>query len=109
MASRGAPLLHREQMGEQGTPMVLLHPNPMDSSCWLFQMAHLSTWFRTIAVDPPGYGRSPAPAPDLTLQEMARLCWATVDAVTDEPAILVGVSSRARQSLCYTGTRWLAP
>jgi 3-oxoadipate enol-lactonase len=92
MADRSGAPLHWEQMGKQGTPIVLLHPNPMDSSCWLYQMAHLSTWFRTIAIDLPGYGRSPAPTPDLTLPDMAGLCWDTIDAVTEEAAILVGTS-----------------
>jgi pimeloyl-ACP methyl ester carboxylesterase len=99
MASHAEALLHWEQMGEQGTPLMLLHPNPMDSSCWLFQIAHLSTWFRTIAIDLPGYGRSPAPSSELTLSEMARQCWATVDAVTDAAAILVGVSVEANLTL----------
>ena len=91
--------LHTERLGPEGTPMVFLHPNPMDGSCWLYQMAHFSTWFRTIAVDLPGYGRSPAADPGLTMDEIAEACWDAVDAHTIDAAILVGLSVGA----------WLAP
>ena len=51
--------LYYERMGRTGPVMAFVHPNPMDQSCWIFQMAHMSTWFRCIAIDIPGYGRSP--------------------------------------------------
>lgn len=79
--------------------MVFLHPNPMDTSCWLYQMAHFSTWFRTIGIDLPGYGRSPAASAGVTMVEIANACWDAVDRVTTEPVILVG---------CSVGG-WLAP
>ena len=79
--------------------MVFVHPNPMDSSCWIYQMAHFSTWYRTIGIDLPGYGRSPRAAAGVTMEEIADACWEAVDRVTDEPAILVG---------CSVGA-WLAP
>lgn len=84
--------LHWEQLGKFGRPMVFVHPNPMDRSCWLYQMAHFSTWFRTIGIDLPGYGRSPSAVPGLTMPDVAQACWEAVDEVTDDPAILVGES-----------------
>jgi hypothetical protein len=30
-------------MGRDGPVMAFAHPNPMDQSCWRYQMAHLST------------------------------------------------------------------
>ena len=51
--------LYYERMGRTGPVIAFIHPNPMDQSCWIFQMAHLSTWYRCIAIDIPGYGRSP--------------------------------------------------
>jgi pimeloyl-ACP methyl ester carboxylesterase len=73
--------------------MVFVHPNPMDSSSWLFQLAHFSTWFRCIAVDLPGYGRSPAADEGLTMEEVATAVWDAVDAVTERrPAVVVGCS-----------------
>jgi len=71
--------LYYERMGRKGPVMAFVHPNPMDQSCWMFQMAHLSTWYRCIAVDIPGYGRSPKAASGLTTADMAQACWEAID------------------------------
>ena len=85
--------LYYERMGRTGPVMAFVHPNPMDQSCWIFQMAHMSTWFRCIAIDMPGYGRSPKAQPGLTMDDMAQACWEAIDEVAPgEPAILVGCS-----------------
>jgi pimeloyl-ACP methyl ester carboxylesterase len=99
MAAHVEGPLHVERLGPEGTPMVFLHPNPMDGSCWLYQMAHFSTWYRTVAVDLPGYGRSPRATAGLTMDDIAEACWEAVDGVTSDPAILVGLSVGA----------WIAP
>jgi pimeloyl-ACP methyl ester carboxylesterase len=84
--------LNWEQIGKRGTPIAFVHPNPMDHDCWLYQMAHLSTWFRCIGIDLPGYGFSPKATPGLTMVDVAQGCWEAVDEATDEPAIVVGES-----------------
>lgn len=89
--------LYFERTGRTGPSMVFVHPNPMDQSCWLYQMAHFSTWFRCMAIDIPGYGRSPRAEAGLTLADMAEACWEAVDEGfgrdrLGEPAILVGCS-----------------
>ncbi len=93
MSHIGGPL-HYEVMGaDDAPPMVFVHPNPMDSSCWIFQMAHFSTWFRCIAVDLPGYGRSPSATEGLTMDEIAGAVWDAVDsAASDDRTVLVGCS-----------------
>ena len=84
--------LYWEQCGKQGQPMFFVHPWPHDRSCWTYQTAHFSTWYRTIVVDLPGFGLSP-PAPEsVSMQDYADACWETLDRITDEPAILVGLS-----------------
>jgi pimeloyl-ACP methyl ester carboxylesterase len=85
--------LYYEQMGRTGPVIAFVHPNPMDQSCWIYQVAHLSTWYRCIAIDIPGYGRSPKARPGLTMDDMAQACWEAVDEVArGEPAIWVGCS-----------------
>lgn len=79
--------------------MVFLHPNPLDNTCWLYQMAHFSTWFVTLSVDMPGYGRSPAAAPGLTMFDLAQACWEAVDEVSDQGVILAGCSIGASTAL----------
>ena len=74
--------LYYERMGRTGPVIAFVHPNPMDQSCWIFQMAHLSTWYRCIAIDIPGYGRSPKATRGLTMDDMAQACWEAVDEAT---------------------------
>lgn len=93
MASHIDGPLYFEQMGKSGPVMAFVHPNPMDQSCWIFQMAQMSTRFRCIAVDLPGYGRSPAACDGLSMQDVAQACWEAIDdAYAGERAILVGCS-----------------
>jgi 3-oxoadipate enol-lactonase len=89
--------LYYERLGREGPIMAFVHPNPMDQSCWLYQMARFSTWYRCIAIDIPGYGRSPKATAGLTVRDMAEACWEAIDAAFgstdgDERAILVGCS-----------------
>jgi pimeloyl-ACP methyl ester carboxylesterase len=89
--------LYYERMGKTGGVMAFIHPNPLDQSCWLFQMAHFSTWFRCVAIDIPGYGRSPKATAGLTLADIAEACWEAIDdAAPGEGAILVGCSVGAQ-------------
>lgn len=96
MAGPIAGDLHSVAAGDDGPPMLFLHPNPLDWSCWLYQMAHFSTWYRTVAVDLPGYGRSPGAGPELTMTDVADACWAALDRRlgpnAGAPAIVVGCS-----------------
>ena len=65
----------------------------MDQSCWIFQMAQMSTWFRCIAIDVPGYGRSPKCRKGVTMNDIAQGCWEAIDEIAPgEQAILVGCS-----------------
>lgn len=105
MAAHILGKLHYEQHGKHGPVMLFIHGNPYDHRMWLYQMAHFSTWFRTIAVDVPPYGRSPSPTPGLTLTDLAEACWEVIDEVTREPVILVGNSVGATTVIYMTGLR----
>src|SRR5262249_16094280 len=82
-----------ETMGKTGPVMAFVHPNQMDQSCWIFQMARMSTWYRCIAIDLPGYGKSPKARAGLTMADVAQACWEAIDdAYPGERSILVGCS-----------------
>ena len=94
MANRIHGPLYYERMGRSGPVIAFVHPNPMDQSCWIYQMAHLSSWYRCVAIDIPGYGRSPKADKGLTMDNMAQGCWEAIDDASGEgeAAILVGCS-----------------
>ena len=86
--------LYFERMGRKGPVIAFVHPNPMDQSCWLYQMGHFSSWYRCVGIDIPGYGRSPTADKALTMGDMAQGCWEAVDEAVGkgEDTILVGCS-----------------
>ena len=75
--ANGIPIWY-EVTGD-GPAMVFVHANPFDHDLWLYQSAHLSTWFKIIAVDIRGYGRSATTQP-FTLADM---CNDVVGVMTD--------------------------
>jgi pimeloyl-ACP methyl ester carboxylesterase len=97
--------LHWEQLGKEGIPIAFVHPNPMDHTCWLYQMAHLATWYRCIGIDLPGYGKSPTAQPGLTMPDVAQACWEAVDEVSTEPTIVVGESVGSNVALHMANLR----
>jgi pimeloyl-ACP methyl ester carboxylesterase len=88
--------LYCEQFGANGTPMLFLHSTPDDHRIWLYQTAHFSNWYRAIAVDFAGYGRSPAPQPGVTIADQAAACWEVVDRLTAGGVIIHGNSMGAQ-------------
>jgi len=84
--------LYYEIQGATGLPMIFLHSTPDDHRLWLYQTAHFSQWYRTVAVDLAGYGRSPAPQEGVSMADQAAACWELVDRITSGPVILQGNS-----------------
>ena len=80
--------LYYERMGRKGPVIAFVHPNPMDQSCWIFQMAQMSTWFRCIAIDVPGYGRSPKCRKGVSMNDIAQACWEAIDEIARGPPIV---------------------
>lgn len=76
----------------QGIPLVLIHAFPLFSGMWKPQMKYLEGRGRVIALDLPGFGRSPcetAPSLAKMAQEVARL----LDSIqAKEPAVIAGLS-----------------
>jgi 3-oxoadipate enol-lactonase len=62
--------IYYEVSGE-GFPFVMIHANPFDHNLWMYQIAHFSTFFKVIAIDIRGYGRSDKPTTQFSLKDMA--------------------------------------
>ncbi|MGN6718186.1 MAG: alpha/beta fold hydrolase, partial [Candidatus Binatia bacterium] len=62
--------IYYEVSGE-GFPFVMIHANPFDHNLWMYQIAHFSTYFRIIAIDIRGYGRSDKPSAPFSRKDMA--------------------------------------
>src|SRR3954467_3400977 len=86
------PLFFHEQ-GPAGIPMIFLHSTPDDHRLWMYQQAHFSSWYRTVAVDLAGYGRSPIPQEGVSIPDQAVACWEVLDRIAPgEKAIIHGNS-----------------
>jgi pimeloyl-ACP methyl ester carboxylesterase len=84
--------LYYEQHGDSGLPMLFLHSTPDDHRLWMHQLAYFSPWFRCIAVDLAGYGRSPAVQKGVTIADQAQACWEVVDSIAPGPLVIQGNS-----------------
>ncbi|MEX0804046.1 MAG: alpha/beta hydrolase [Candidatus Binatia bacterium] len=83
--------IYYETSGE-GFPFVMVHANPFDHNLWMYQIAHFSTFFKVIAVDIRGYGRSDKPATPFSLKDMANDVLGVCRDEGVKEAILGGVS-----------------
>ncbi len=81
-------IAHRDE--GQGDAIVFLHNGGTSSTIWREQVATLSTTYRTIAVDLPGFGASPRPSPAATLDDMVEAIGVLLDELALVPALLVG-------------------
>jgi 3-oxoadipate enol-lactonase len=84
--------LYFQQHGDTGVPMLFLHSTPDDHRLWMYQTSYFSNWYRTIAVDLGGYGRSPAVQPGVRIEDQAEAAWEVVDAITTGPLVIQGNS-----------------
>ena len=75
-----------------GLPFVMVHANPFDHNLWMYQIAHFSTYFKVIAIDIRGYGRSDKPTTPFSLEEMADDVLGVCRDQEVKEAILGGVS-----------------
>jgi len=85
---------HLRALGDAGAKTVLfLHPFPLDGSCWSDLVVRTArTGFRAAAVDAPGFGLTTAFGRPCTMDDLARLAAAALDALGAKTATLVGCS-----------------
>lgn len=87
--------IYYETQGE-GHPFVFIHANPFDHNMWLYQTARFSEYFRTIAMDLRGYGRSDKPESACSFAEVALDVLGVCRAEGVTRAILAGASIGAK-------------
>jgi 3-oxoadipate enol-lactonase len=83
-----------------GPALVMLHAMPFDHNLWLFQVAHFSARFTTIAIDLRGWGRSGKPTNSFTLRDMADDVMAVLaDEGVESNAVVMGCSFGSKIAL----------
>jgi pimeloyl-ACP methyl ester carboxylesterase len=83
--------IYYEVSGE-GLPFLMVHANPFDHNLWLYQIAHFSTYFKVVALDIRGYGRSEKPETPFSLRDMAEDVLGVCRDLDIKEALLGGVS-----------------
>ena len=82
-----------------GPALILLHPAPYDHRCWLYQVAHFSPRFTTVAIDLRSLGRSGKPTTPFTARDV---CNDVLGVLADEgisKAVIMGCSFGSKVSL----------
>ncbi|HKZ08978.1 MAG TPA: alpha/beta fold hydrolase [Methylomirabilota bacterium] len=112
----GGPI-HFADFGGAGPPMVLVHG--LGGSCenWLAVGGLLAEHARVLAVDLPGFGRTPPAGREITVTAIQRSLQTFLRVVVGEPAILVGNSmgglvammQAAREPVSVAGLVLVAP
>ncbi|MEJ5927856.1 3-oxoadipate enol-lactonase [Corynebacterium sp. H128] len=85
-------ILHVQEFGTGGTPLVFLGSLGSDTAMWLPQLDHFSASRRTIALDHRGHGSSPLVAGSPTVAELAEDVQTTLRAIGVEKYDVVGLS-----------------
>jgi pimeloyl-ACP methyl ester carboxylesterase len=93
--------------GEPSDPtIVFVHGFSLDLTTWHYQWSHLSERFRCVLFDFRSHGRSArASAGDLSPPAFGHDLAAVLDAVVDQPAVLVGHSMGAMSMLAMSEAR----
>jgi len=68
---RSGVSIYYEVVGE-GKPLFMLHANPCDHRMWMYQISHFSRYFKVIASDMRGYGRSDKPQNLYAFKDLVR-------------------------------------
>lgn len=97
--------LAHDRVGD-GEPLILVHPLGADRGVWEPVLPYLTARHDCIAVDMPGFGRSPELPDDAraTAQEIAAAIAATVDELGVERAHIAGISLGGWVSLEFAKT-----
>ena len=97
-----AGVLHVDDFGADGLPVVFLHSYAGSARHWASQMAHLRSSRRVVAFDLRGHGASaPPPDDDYSVDALAEDLEAVVDSLDLQRFVLVGHSLGASVAVAY--------
>lgn len=85
-----------------GNPMVLLHGNGEDGTCFKEQIQYFSMKYHVFAVDTRGHGKSPRGTKPFTLKQFAKDLKTFVDKRKIKKMILLGFSDGGNIALIFT-------
>ena len=85
----------------EGEPLLFLHGNGENSEYFDYQIEYFSCFFRVIAVDSRGHGKSERGAGELTLQRIADDLYEFMNALSIERANLLGFSDGGNIALLF--------
>lgn len=91
-ASDGVRLHYAESGRRSGPPVLMIQGLGADKHLWNLQRLALAPWYRTIAFDNRGAGRSDKPYGDYSLDQMADDAVAVLDHAGVESAHVIGAS-----------------
>ena len=83
--------LYYEPCGS-GTPVVLVHGNPVDHWIWLYQIPPLSYQYKVVAVDLRAYGRSDQPTEPCSIRDLADDLLTVFTQESLDEAVICGLS-----------------
>ena len=83
--------IYYEVSGE-GLPFLFVHATPFDHNLFLYQVSHFSTYFKVIALDMRGFGRSEKATDEFTLADMAEDVLGVCRDEEVQEAIVLGAS-----------------
>ena len=58
------------EVSGEGFPLMMVHANPFDRRMFIYQVAHLSNFFKVINIDLRGYGYSDKPVVPITITDL---------------------------------------
>lgn len=87
------------EVAGRGFPFVMIHAIPFDHRLWTYQTMRFSTWFKCIAVDIRGYGRSAKVTTPFTLRDMCDDVIGVLEEEGAPEAIVMGCSVGSKMAL----------
>ena len=101
----GGEVVHYVDFEGQGRPIVLVHGLGGSHANWLAVGPRLATQRRVVAIDLPGFGRSPRSHRGANLEVMGEVLAQFIDAISDEPVHLMGNSMGGALSILEAAAR----